>query len=559
MSDTNVEPAVETEADEAAEVEFEPLDEAGDEPALPPPAKPRLPTVAIVGRPNVGKSSLLNALARKRVAIVQDMPGVTRDRVSIPFEIDGKWLEIVDTGGYGFDDEQGLSQHIKDQIETAMKRSDLTLFVVDAHSGLLPADETIADLLRRIHKPVLLVANKADGDKHDLSLADFARLGFGTPVGISATTNRNINRLIEAISARIDLSDAPTEEPSPDLKVAIVGKRNAGKSTLVNAIARAFTGEEGEQGDDRVIVSEVAGTTRDSVDVYFEKDGRTMVVIDTAGVRKKRHMVTDDIEFFSYHRAQRSIRRADVVLLLIDATGKVSDPDKKLSAEVVLHEKPTVIVVNKWDLAKEELRKAQKDAKKPIDERELMEQYREYLDAELRGLSYAPTAFITAKDGKNVPALLDLCRHLHKVAGERVTTGQLNAALSQAMEERTPGGKRGGKKRPKVFYATQVAMHPPHLVLFVNDPALFDESYRRFLLNRFRDLLPFEEIPMRLTLRARSRTETDAHGKPHARRRPVAEVGEPAEKPGRSFDRPKSPPKLPGTQRREQRPNKRPK
>ena len=539
----------------AAKIEG-PEEEAPGDPEVADPPKPRLKTVAIVGRPNVGKSSLLNALARKRVAIVQDMPGVTRDRVSIPFEIDGRWLEIMDTGGYGFDDEQGLSQHIKNQIETAMKRSDLTLFIVDAHSGLLPADETIADLLRRIHKPVLLVANKSDGEKHDLSLGDFSRLGFGTPIGIGATTNRNIGRLVGEIADHIDLSDAPTEEPTPDLKVAIVGKRNAGKSTLVNAIARAFTGEEGEQGDDRVIVSEVAGTTRDSVDVYFEKDGRTMVVIDTAGVRKKRHMVTDDIEFFSYHRAQRSIRRADVVLLLIDATQKVSDPDKKLSAEVVLHEKPTVIVVNKWDLAKEDLRKAQKDAKKPIDERELMEQYREYLDAELRGLSYAPTAFITAKEGKNVPALLDLCRHLHKVAGERVTTGQLNAALEQAMEERTPGGKRGGKRRPKVFYATQVAMHPPHIVLFVNDPTLFDESYRRFLLNRFRDLLPFEEIPVRVTLRARSRSATDAHGKPYAKKKPAEdEPGEENSAP--TVDHRKTRPILPGTQRREQRPNKR--
>ena len=383
---------------------------------------------------------------------------------------------------------------------------------------------------------MLLVANKADGDKFDLTLADMARLGFGTPLGVSATTNRGVNRLIDAVEERVDLTNAPTEQPTSDMLVAIVGKRNAGKSTLVNAVARAF----GDGQEDRVIVSEVAGTTRDSVDVRFEKDGRAMVVIDTAGVRKKRHMVSDDVEFYSYHRAQRSIRRADVVLLLIDATAKVSDPDKKLSAEIVLHEKPVVIVVNKWDLAKEKLRETMKDSKAVIDDRDLMEQYREYLDDELKGLGYAPVAFVTAKDGRNVPALLDLCRHLHKVAGERVTTGQLNAALEQAMGERTPGGKRGGKRRPKVFYGTQVAVHPPHLVLFVNDPSLFDESYRRFLLNRFRDLLPFEEVPVRLTLRARSRAEA-LKGRP---------IRSSSKKLVRTVDPASAPPTLPGTQRK---------
>ncbi|MEL7239469.1 MAG: GTP-binding protein, partial [Planctomycetota bacterium] len=400
-----------------------------------------------------------------------------------------RWTELVDTGGYGFEDEQGLTEHIKEQVEQAMARADLVLFIVDATAGIMPGDEMIAELLRKLGTKVVLLANKADSEKVDPSLGDFARLGFGTPQPISAVTGRNTRIVQETIAGNVDLSEAPHTPPEPDLKIAIVGKRNAGKSTLVNAIAAAF---DPQKSGDRVIVSEVPGTTRDSVDVVIEKDDRTMTVIDTAGVRKKRHMVTDDIEFYSYHRAQRSIRRADVVLLLIDATLKVSEPDKKLGQYIVEQEKPVILVLNKWDLVKADLaeqnkKTGQDGGKKEIRDDELMEQYRDYLDEELRGLSFAPVAVITAKDGSKVPALLDLCRHLHRLAGVRVGTGQLNRALEAAMAERTPGGV-GGKRRPKIYYATQVDTNPPHLVLFVNDPKLFDESYRRFLLNRFRDM-----------------------------------------------------------------------
>ncbi len=263
----------------------------------------RMPVIAIVGRPNVGKSSLLNALVGKRISIVQDMPGVTRDRVSIPFQIDAKWIEMVDTGGYGFVDEQGLTEHIKHQIELAMARADLVALVVDCEAGLTSADEQIASMLRRKNIKTLLVANKADGPTADVCLADFARLGLGTPIGVSAMNDRNIDQFIAEIRKNIDLSEAPTEIPDPEMLLAIVGKRNAGKSTLVNAIAEIYQGDP-----ERVIVSEVPGTTRDSVDVRFEKDSKTLIVIDTAGVRKKRHMVTNDIEFYSFHRAEREGR-----------------------------------------------------------------------------------------------------------------------------------------------------------------------------------------------------------------------------------------------------------
>ncbi|HMO26646.1 MAG TPA: GTP-binding protein, partial [Tepidisphaeraceae bacterium] len=324
------------------------------------------------------------------------------------------------TVGYGFEDSQGLTQHIKDQIHLAMTRAALVLFVVDCQAGLTAGDQQIASLLREQGIKTLLIANKADSEKADVALGEFARLGLGTPIGVSARSKRGLDDLPDMIARHIDLNLAPEQIPEPEMLVAIVGKRNAGKSTLVNAIARIF-----EDEPDRVIVSEVAGTTRDSVDVRFEKDGKSLVVIDTAGVRKKRHMVNDDIEFYSFHRAQRSIRRADVVLLLIDASETVSEPDKKLGRYIVDQHKPVIIVINKWDLAKKMLAEQRKDGAAPSDSA-LMEQYREYLDAEMRGLDFAPIAFITAQEGKNVPALVDLTRHLFKQASERVGTGRLN-------------------------------------------------------------------------------------------------------------------------------------
>ena len=360
-----------------------------------------MPVIAIVGRPNVGKSSLMNALVGKRISIVQDMPGVTRDRVSTPLQIDGKWVELVDTGGYGFHDEQGLSEHIKHQIELAMARADLVLFVVDTEQGLTSADEHIASLLRRQSIPTVLIANKADGPKADLALGDFARLGFGTPIGISALHARNLDLIPNAIRRNLDLTDAPTEIPAPQMMLAIVGKRNAGKSTLVNSIAELYEEDEGGGGD-RVIVSEVPGTTRDSIDVRFEKEGKTLIVIDTAGVRKKRHMVTNDIEFYSFHRAQRSIRRADVVIMLIDGSEHVSEPDKKLAQYIAEQHKPVILVVNKWDKVLAGAKQQAEEKGTTFSDELLMQEFGEYLEQELKHLAYAPIMFTTARDGRNV-------------------------------------------------------------------------------------------------------------------------------------------------------------
>ena len=457
-----------------------------------------LPVVAIVGRPNVGKSSLLNALVGKRISIVQDLPGVTRDRVSTPLKIGDRYVELVDTGGYGYVDPDQLTEHIKHQIEIAMSQAQLVLFVVDAQDGLTAADEEIASLLRRKGIKTVLLANKADGPKADVILGDFARLGLGTPLGVSAMNDRNIDQVIDAIASNVDLSDAPTDVPEPQMRVAIVGKRNAGKSTLVNAIAEIYEGH-----GDRVIVSEVPGTTRDSVDVRFEKEGKSLVVIDTAGVRKKRHMVTNDIEFYSFHRAQRSVRRADVVMLLIDATLPVSEPDKKLAQYIAEQYKPVILVINKWDLAKETLQQQARQQGGKFDDHGIMEEYRAYLDAELRHLDYAPIAFVTAREGKNVQGAIDLAQHLYKQAHTRVTTHKLNTVVRQILEERRPSTPSG--RRARIYYVTQTDVAPPTIVLFVNNPAYLNDAYQRFMINRFRELLPYPEVPIRLHVRQRER------------------------------------------------------
>ncbi len=470
----------------------------------------KAPVVAIVGRPNVGKSSLLNALVGLRISIVQDMPGVTRDQISthlkIPMgkDLPDRYVELVDTGGYGFVDPDALTEHIRHQIEQAMARADLCLFVVDVQAGLTAADEEIAALLRRQGLKTVILANKADGPKADVALGEFARLGFGTPIGISALNDRRIDEVLHAIRRELDLSNAPTEIPEPEMLMAIVGKRNAGKSTLVNAIAEIYEGH-----GDRVIVSEVPGTTRDSVDVRFEKDGKTLTVIDTAGVRKKRHMVTNDIEFYSFHRAQRSIRRADVVLMLIDGTVPISEPDKKLSAYIAEQQKPVILVINKWDLVLENARRQAEEKNMGFSPELLAEEFEEYIDQELRHLDYAPLIFITAKEGRKVQAVLDLAQHLFKQATHRVSTSQLNQAIEQIFAEQTPSTPRG--QRVKVLYATQTGVAPPTIVLFVNNPAWVNENYQRFMLNRFRELLPFPEVPIRLILRGRGdKREEDA-------------------------------------------------
>ena len=442
-----------------------------------------LPVVAIIGRPNVGKSSLLNALAGQMISIVEPTAGVTRDRVSTIIGRDKQFFELVDTGGYGIVDSDRLESHIEQQIHQAIESANLVLFMVDIRDGIVPLDEKIAQLLRKNNLDIVGVANKADTAKMFPAAGEFTRLGFGEFLCISAKNNLNKAVLLDTIFDKLAHleSDRPTE---PAMKIAIVGKRNAGKSTLVNAMV----------GSERVIVSETPGTTRDAVDVRFEKDGKTIIVIDTAGLRKKSRMAADSIEFYSFVRATSSIKRADIVLFLIDAAVPVSQVDKKLAKFIAEEYKSCIIVVNKWDLAKGSAATAD---------------YEDYLTKLLPGLKYAPLAFTTATEGKNVQSVLDLAAEIFKQTTTWIPTTKLNKAFEQIKQEKVGVSGSGKKSRPKIYYATQVAVNPITILMFVNKPELFEENYRRFIVNRLRFLLPIDEVPVRLLARPH-RTEKSA-------------------------------------------------
>jgi GTP-binding protein len=460
-----------------------------------------LPKVAIVGRPNVGKSSLFNWIAGRKIAIVDDVAGVTRDRVGALVQLgeeeNSRFIELIDTGGIGIVDRDDLSEDVERQIDTAMNEADLILFVVDCREGRMPLDEEVAQRLRYLDRPVILVINKADDPKFDPQGEDFYKLGRGTPVYVSVHQKRNKGRLLDLIAERLpaEEEDRPAEEA---MKVAVVGRPNTGKSTFINTLARA----------ERMIVSEVAGTTRDSVDVRFELDGLPFVAIDTAGVRRKAK-IRDDLDFYSIHRAERSIRRADVVLLFLDPSQGLARIDKQLADYVAKQYKPCIFVVNKWDIILEQTGGSS----------EMMSKYAYSVQHAFRTMAYAPIAFITAKTGKNVKALLNLSQAMCKQARKRVSTGTLNRVLREAVEAHPPAMREN--RTPKVYYATQIGTEPPTIVLFVNSPGLFDATYQRYLLNVFREKLPFRDIPIKLYLRARTqatleerRTSTRREGRP---------------------------------------------
>jgi GTPase len=466
-----------------------------------------VPEIAIVGRPNVGKSSLLNRLAGQRVSIVAPEPGVTRDRVAALIEVDppvqsprgtpGKLAEFVDTGGFGayiaqgkrFDDVGAdlatLAPDIEAQIGVAADRAELILLVVDAQSGRCALDDEIAARLRRHGQAgkVMLVANKVDNEKWVPHSVEAAAMGFGPPLCVSATSGYGVGELLEAIYARLGERGGEAVSPPPEeMKLAIVAKRNAGKSTLINTLA----------GEPRVIVSEIAGTTRDAIDVRFEIEGRRLLAIDTAGIRKHKSFA-DHIELYAYHRMLEAIRRADVAIFMIDATVPVSQVDAKLGQELQHRFKPTVIAVNKWDLVSDRLEP---------------EAYESYLTKELRGLEYAPIAFISAKDGQGVRDLVAMAFNLYQQASHIEPTGPLNRIVRSIIERHPPSA--GTRSPPKVFYAAQIDVRPPTIALVVNEPQRFTGTYQRYLLNRLHEELPFSEVPIKLLFRRRRRDEQSA-------------------------------------------------
>ncbi|MCC5830986.1 MAG: ribosome biogenesis GTPase Der [Phycisphaeraceae bacterium] len=446
-----------------------------------------LDRVVIVGRPNVGKSSIFNMLCGRSLSIVDPTPGVTRDRLRAFAQLSrDRHIELIDTGGYGIEDAQNLTADVERQIALGLAEADLILFVVDAQAGITPLDQRIARMLRSANtgKPILLVANKVDGEGLEPLAVEAHALGFGEPRTVSATTRYRRTLLVEAIEDALKRLDrryrrdaGSSDRPDEGLRLAVVGKRNSGKSTLINAWA----------GEERVIVSELEGTTRDSVDVRMEVSGRVLTAIDTAGVRKRKSLA-DDIEFFSYHRSLRSVRRADVVVLVVDAMAPVSQVDKQLGNEIQKHFKPCIIAINKWDLARDQ---------------STQDDYLEYLDKQLKGLSFAPIAFISAARAEGLTDLLAMAVNLHQQAGHRVGTGELNRTIESIVGQSPPVSKGG--KRGRIYYATQLAVHPPTIGFWVNNPDYFDGTFQRFLLNRMRDVLPFSEVPIRLIFRQRQK------------------------------------------------------
>lgn len=431
-----------------------------------------IPSVAIIGRPNVGKSSLFNVFIGKRISIVDPTSGVTRDRISTIMSYKDREFELIDTGGIGVVDRDDLSEDIQNQIHIALHSAEVIVFLVDVREGICPLDEEVARLLRPLGKKVVLAANKADFPKLEKETTIFYKLGFGNPIPISAKQRINTKSILDELVKILPESKSPKEKGI--IKLAIVGKRNSGKSTLINTLAN----------ENRTIVSEIPGTTRDSVDVQFEIDGRRFVAIDTAGIRKRKS-VKDSIEFYSHSRAKASIRRADAILFLLDCEKTISQVDKKVSYYIVEKAKPCIITVNKWDIAG--------DVK--------TEEFTRYISQQLSNLSFAPISFISALKGTNVKNTINLAIELVEQSNIRITTGKLNRIMIEAFSKKRPRRKKS--KKPKMFYSTQVKKRPPTFVIFVNDKKLFPESYKRFLCNFLRDKLKFKEIPLKIFFRNR--------------------------------------------------------
>ncbi len=445
-----------------------------------------VPKVAIVGRPNVGKSSIFNWLAGHRVAIVDPTAGVTRDRVTYLVNEQDRYFELVDTGGIGITDSDDLSEDIERQIQVGIDEADLILFVVDGRMGVAHLDEEVAQRLRSIEKPKILCINKCDSTKTDDEAAQFFGLTNAPVVLTSVKGNRNRNELIDAVLEHLPPAEEQEEtegeslSAEPELKIAIVGRRNVGKSTFINALAES----------ERMIVSEVAGTTRDSVDIRFEFDDKSFLAIDTPGVRKRKSLA-NDIEYYGLARAKRSIRRANVVLMFFDSQETVSKVDKQLVAEIDENYKPCIFVINKWDLGRE---------KKMTSEK-----WDEYLTSQFRTMRHAPVAFVTARDSRNIKQVINLAQTIYKQSRIRISTGRLNKIVRAAIQNSQPPHSKN--RRPKIFYATQVATEPPTIVLKCNDSKLFTESWKRYLSGVLREQLPFKEIPIKIYYRSKELRE----------------------------------------------------
>ena len=435
------------------------------------------PLVAIVGRPNVGKSTLFNRLIGRRVAIVEDTPGVTRDRIYQ----DAEWLNyaftLIDTGGIEPESEDIIAQQMRRQAELAIETADVIVFLVDGREGMTSADMEVAEMLRRSSKPVVLAVNKIDAPKFEEAMYEFYALGLGDPYTISSSQGLGLGDLLDAVVKDFpkDLEQVDTER----VNIAVVGKPNVGKSSLVNAML----------GEERTIVSDIPGTTRDSIDSNFERNGREYTIVDTAGIRRKRSVEDETIERYSVIRSLSAIRRADVVLIVCDATEGLSEQDVRIAGYAHEEGKASVLIVNKWDLIEKDTH--------------TMNAFQKSLAADLSFMSYVPMLFISAKSGQRVNKVLELVDKSFEQARRRITTGQLNDVVSEAVMMNDPPSDKG--KVLKIYYATQVSVQPPTFVIFVNDTEIVHFSYERYLENYFRKSFGFEGTPIRILFRSKKK------------------------------------------------------
>ena len=437
------------------------------------------PIVAIVGRPNVGKSTIFNRIIGERLAIVEDRPGVTRDRIYGTAEWNGKPFSIIDTGGIEIFDEDELLKQVRVQAELAVEEADVILFVADAKAGMTPADQTIAQQLFRSNKPIVLAVNKMDNPANTDEIYEFYSLGLGDPVALSGTHGIGVGDLLDELVKR--LPEKPEELYGDEvIKIALIGRPNVGKSSLVNAIL----------GEERVIVSDIAGTTRDAIDTPFEKDGQKYVLIDTAGIRK-RGKVYEATEKFSVMRSMQAIERADVALIVINGEEGIIEQDKHIAGYAHEAGRAAVFVVNKWDAV-------EKDDK-------TMQRFTEKLRDHFLFMSYAPIVYVSATTKQRLHKLLPVVQHVAEQHSMRVPTNVLNDLVADAVAVNPPPTDKG--RRLRINYVTQVAVKPPTFVLFVNDPELMHFSYERYLENRIRTAFPFEGTPVRFATKRKNEGE----------------------------------------------------